>query len=476
MTKKLIISTVASMAILTTCANAVSLEDRILKLENIIQKQQKTIKNLSSLNALELEDEIEELDERLETVETRSFTDKIQLGLGMRVEANNITTTYADGSKPANEDIIWRTKLNLNMKAKIAHNLKFTGKLSSYKNWGDSNTNTSAYANIDSRQGRTPDNTSALFVERAYLDWNMNPSSYIPVTMTLGRQPSSDGPSYQIKEGMTRKGTYDALAFDGAADGIVFTANLSKLAKSTSARIAYGTPSNTSNNGSATSTVEDTKVTGLFVDTSFENIGQDNLFQIYHVMAKDFNADASGAAGKNDTNVGDFDVSGLMFEVNNLSNFDFFAHYARSLAKPNGKTVNMSSMGGSATSGLLSSTSSTEEQSGHAIWLGTRYNFTSKWSLGAEYNKGSKNWFSFTYAPNDPLNKLATRGTATEIYVSKEINKYANIRLGHVNIDYDYTGSAMHLSSPMTMSEAQAAGANPVKEKQNTYLTFNVLF
>ena len=106
MTKKLIISTVASMAILTTCANAVSLEDRILKLENIIQKQQKTIKNLSSLNALELEDEIEELDERLETVETRSFTDKIQLGLGMRVEANNITTTYADGSKPANEDII----------------------------------------------------------------------------------------------------------------------------------------------------------------------------------------------------------------------------------------------------------------------------------------------------------------------------------------------------------------------------------
>ena len=481
MKKNSILISIATATILSSSACASDLDARIAKLEQMVLAQQKTIAELkkNSIKKTEvtdtLETDFEELDERLETVETKSLTDKIQLGLAMRVEANNVETTYADGSNPAVEDTIWRTKLNINMKAKIDENLKFTGRLSSYKNWGDSNEDNSAFATIDSRQGRTPDNSSGIYLERAYLDWSMNPKSYIPVTMTLGRQPSSDGPSYQIKEGMTRKGTYDALAFDGAADGIVFTANLNKMIQSTSARIAYGTPSNTSNNGSATSTVEDTKVTGIFVDTSFKGIGSDNLVQVYHVMAKDFNADSSGVSGANDINVGDFDVSGLMFEVSDLNNFDFFVHYARSLAKPNGKTMDMSSMGGSATTGLLtSSVNDTDDKSGHAIWLGARYNFVNDWSVGAEYNKGSQNWFSFTYAPNDPLNKLSTRGTATEVYVSKAINKYANIRLGYVDIDYDYTGSGQHLGTPMAITSA--LGTNVIKEKQNTYLTFNVLF
>ena len=468
MTKKIILSSVAAATLLTANANALTLKQKVAKLE-------KTVKELKAQSFNSFNDDIEDLDERLETVETRSFTDKIQLGLGMRVEANDVETTYADGSKPVNEDIIYRTKLNINMKAKIADNLKFTGRLSSYKNWGDSNTNTSAYATIDSRQGRTPDNTSTMFAERAYLDWTINGGATVPVTMTLGRQPSSDGPSYQIKEGMTRKGTYDALAFDGAADGIVFTANLNKVSKGTSARIAYGIPSNGSNNGSATSTVKDTKVTGIFADKAFDGIGKDNLFQVYHVMAKDFNADSSGQAGANDVNVGDFDVSGLMFEVSNMNNFDFFAHYAKSTAKPNGNTMDMSSQGGAPTAGLLTSVAGdTEEKSGNATWIGARYNATKTWSIGAEWNKGSKNWFSFTYAPNDPINKLAARGTATEVYASKKINKNANIRLGMVKIDYDYTGSGMHLQTPMEISSM--FGTNVVKEKTNTYITFNVLF
>ncbi|MEA3314230.1 MAG: DUF3373 family protein [Campylobacterota bacterium] len=467
MIKKIILSSVAA-TLLATTSNALTLEEKV----NELEQQVNELTKIKIKNSNDFSEEIEDLDERLGTVETRSFTDKIQLGLGMRVEANNFETTYADGSKPANEDIVYRTKLNINMKAKIADNLKFTGRLSSYKNWGDSNTDVNAYSNIDSRQGRTPDNTSSMFAERAYLDWIFNGGDIIPVTMTLGRQPSSDGPSYQIKEGMSRKGTYDALAFDGAADGVVLTANLNKVLEGTSARIAYGVPSNTSDNGSATSTVKDTKVIGIFADKEFEGIGNTNLFQIYHVMAKDFNADSSGQAGANDINVGDFDLSGLMFEVSNMNNFDFFAHYAKSTAKPNGNSIDM---GRGLTTGLLTSTANDiEEKSGNATWIGLRYNATKTWSLGAEWNKGSKNWFSFTYSPNDPINKLATRGTATEVYVSKKINKNSNIRLGMVNIDYDYTGSGMHLGTPMEMSSM--FGTAVVKEKTNTYITFNVLF
>ncbi len=469
MTKKIILSTIAVTAILAASANA-SVADRVFTLEKIIIKQQKEI---NSLKENSLGEDVEDLDSRLGIIETRSFTDKIQLGLGMRGEVNSVSTTYANDTTPVNEDPIWRTKLNINMKSKIADNLKFTGRLGMYKNWGDSNTDAMAMASMDAKQARTPDNTSTLYVERAYLDWAMNPDSTIPVYMTLGRQPSSDGPSYQIKEGTSRKGTYDALAFDGAADGIVFTANLNQiLPGTTSFRVAYGVPNNGSDYNSANMT--DTKVTGVFLDKTFNSIKQDHLIQIYTVNAKDLMGNP--ALGSADKNIGDLDITGAMFEIQNVAGFDFFAHYATNTAKPNGNTVDLSGIYGAGynTLGLLSSTSSTTQTTGNAVWTGIQYTFNKEWAIGAEYNKGSENWFSFTFASNDPMNKLATRGTATEVYITKAINKFANFRLGHVAINYDYTGSGSWLGAPMSIDNPYAAGQ--IKEKTNTYLTFNVLF
>ena len=459
MNKRIILSTALVSTLFAMNVVAASTEERITALENEIKALKGT------------QETVNEIDERLESVETRTIVDRISLGLGMRVEMNNMSTTYANGTSPANEDPIFRTRLNLNMKSDIADNLKFTGRLSSYKNWGDSNTDVNAMASMDAKQGRTPDNSSALYVERAYLDWALNNGSDYPMFLTIGRQPSSDGPSYQIKEGTTRKGTYDALAFDGAADGIVFTSNLDKLLPgTTSLRFAYGTPNNGSTYNSATMT--DTKVSGVFLDKTCSLLNAEHLIQIYAVNAKDLMANP--AAGTNDLNIGDLALYGGMFEVQNIAGFDFFAHYAHSNAKPNGESVNLTTMGYGATEGLLTSTANdTTEKSGSAIWLGTQYTIAD-WAVGAEYNKGSKNWFSFTFSPNDPINKLATRGTATEIYLSKKINKFANVRVGHVAIDYDYTGSGSWLAAPMAITSGLGTGA--VKEQTNTYVTFNVLF
>jgi hypothetical protein len=461
MNKKIILSTALVSTLFAMNVVAASTEERITALENEIKALKGT------------QETVNEIDERLESVETRTIVDRISIGLGMRVEMNNMSTTYANGTSPVNEDPIFRTRLNLNMKSDIADNLKFTGRLSSYKNWGDSNTDQMAMASMDAKQGRTPDNSSALYVERAYLDWALNNGSDYPMFLTIGRQPSSDGPSYQIKEGTTRKGTYDALAFDGAADGIVFTSNLDKLLPgTTSLRFAYGTPNNGSTYNSATMT--DTKVSGVFLDKTCSLLSNDHLIQLYTVAAKDLMGNP--ALGTTDKNIGDLDISGAMFEVQNVAGFDFFVHYAHSNAKPNGNTVDMDgtiSGMGMDTLGLLSSSSTTTEASGNAIWLGTQYSIAD-WSVGAEYNKGSENWFSFTFSPNDPINKLATRGTATELYVSKKINKYANVRVGHVAIDYDYTGSGSWLGAPMAITNALGTGA--VKEQTNTYVTFNVLF
>jgi len=447
-----------------------------------------TAKDIKELKAqiADLQAYIEDVEDNLGAVETRSYSDKIQLGLGMRVEANNYSTTYANGSSPANEGAIWRTKLNINMKSKIADNLKFTGRLSTYKNWGDSSPDYLGMTDVDSRQGRTPDNSNALYVERAYLDWYMTKGK-VPLTLTIGRQPSSDGPSYQIKEGTARKGTYDALAFDGAADGVVLTANLSKVTPGkTALRITYGKPNNGSN---YQSDLKDTTALGVFIDKECEAIKYKHLIQAYYVVAKDLNAnprafDMNSSSPTymtvtGDKNIGDFDIYGAMFEIQNVNKFDFFIHYSYSIAKPNGKTIQW----GTQNVGLLSSAStvdgaSTDDKTGDAIWLGTRYKVDANYAVGAEYNKGSQYWFSATYAPNDPMNKLATRGDAIELYASKKINKFANIRVGYVDINYDYTGSGMHLGTPMKIDDPRVVGADnqAIKEKTNTYITFNVLF
>ena len=459
---------------------------------------------------------IEDVEDNLGTVETRSYTDKIQLGLGMRVEMNNYTNTYANGKDYKANDI-WRTKLNINMKSKIADNLKFSGRLSMYKNWGDSTTRNT---NFDSMQGRRPDG-SQLYVERAYLDWSLNKGATIPVIVTMGRQPSSDGPSYQIKEDTTRKGTYDALSADGAADGIVLTALLNNISKGTSLRFAYGTPNVLDNeaysnqqmnySGKDRSSYENTKVWGLFLDQTIPSLKFQNLFQAYYMSAKDMNAnpqnldpslykDGNATKGVNpsfmqskDENVGDLTITGAMFEASKINgNIDLFAHYSKSVAKPNGKGILMgtdSDRSGGITQneykkyGLLGTSAAnanvdTSSKSGDAIWIGGRYTLNKTWKVGAEYNKGSKNWFSFTSGSNDPLNKLSTRGTATEIYTSYAVNKHANLRVGLVNIKYDYTGSGSHLGSPMKISDLTTAqGSGQIIEKtKNAYITFNVLF
>jgi hypothetical protein len=120
----------------------------------------------------------------------------------------------------------------------------------------------------------------------------------------------------------------------------------------------------------------------------------------------------------------------------------------------------------------------TSDKNGNAVWLGARFHLNKDWKIGAEYNKGSKNWISFTGGSNDPLNKLATRGTAVETYVTKSINKYANVRVGYVKIDYDYTGSGNHLGTPMKISDLtpQTGSTQIIEKTSNFYLTLNVLF
>jgi hypothetical protein len=164
---------------------------------------------------------------------------------------------------------------------------------------------------------------------------------------------------------------------------------------------------------------------------------------------------------------------GASFEFTNFqeSNLDFFAHLASSVAHPNGE-------GYLTYGGLLGEKGDTSIKDGYAMWLGGRYGFGYKqhYKIGLEYNHGTKNWINLTQGSFDIYNKLATRGNAYETYFMYVINRYANLRLGYIYIDYDYSRSGWFVGKSEAINTTSSNAETTVKSLQSLYMKMNVHF
>jgi len=454
------------------------IEEKLLK---EIKQLKEKIKKLEE-NQNEMSDEFED---RLDNIETSTLVDKINFQFEFRTRVDNFYQEKVNKTK-FHQTNVFSNRLRLDMRSKITDNMKFIGRLTMYKNWADSYPY--PLSNMDPMQGRRPSD-SKLYVERAYIDWKVSDGK-IPLILTIGRQPSSDGPSHQFKDNTTRKATYSALSFDGAADGIVATFPLTKITniEDMAIRIGYGKGYQKDRGNyyiGNENKIKDANVYGIFFESS---VGVENsLFQISAVKVDNV---VSLTQDKNqnptNTNIGSFYLYTSMIEFTNFKDtkLDFFAHYAISKAKPNGKTPlqGIDTNGDNIPDtdypmGLLTSTSGDKStKTGRAYWIGARYTFTNKFlhnpKIGVEYNKGSKYWFSFTQGSNDVTNKLSTRGKAVEVYYIQPINRYSFIRIGGTFIKYDYTGSGYQSGAPQNIS----SDTNNIKKLKNIYLLFNVKY
>ncbi len=488
------------LSIPTASLLAASSNDDVLKrLENLeneiaslksknIQLQEKLNKNTSE----SMEEELGTLEDRLDEVETMVLTDKIDFGLGFRNRVENYEQKLSDGTK-ISDKYNFSSKLWLNMNADITENMSFHGRATMYKYWSDSdvafeNSNSilasmggqtqQAPSKYDYKQGRMPGDT-ALYIDRAYIDWTVYDGE-IPVILTIGRQPATDGPSYEFKENTVRKATYSALFLDAPQDGIVMTAKLDKLLGESldSFRFGYGKAfqaHDASYVGSEFSTIsgdalQDTHMMGLFLEGKIPSV-PNSFWMLSYIGGGDMPANPTASVGNE--NIGDMAVYGVSLQFSNLlsSGVDLFAHYGISNLTPNGKTIDM----GFGPMGLMTNEiGDTDDKNGYAYWVGGRYNpyFLPDLKIGYEYNHGSKNWFSFLFGSNDIVNKLATRGDAHEIYVVYDINRYAYIQAGALMVDYDYTGSGVHVGAPMSVSNSPRA----IDTLANYYLQFSLLY
>lgn len=335
------------------------------------------LERMEKSNSARLQDqriELNELSDYAERTETKVLRDKINFGVNYDLSVDNFDNRYTDGHSQNHNGIV-SNKLTFNVQSDITKNLKFHGRLSMYKYWGSGLVH--PYSYYDNMQGRVPED-SGLYEERAYFDWYFNRDGKIPVALTIRRQPSSDGPSTQLKLDLRRKGTYSALLYDGAGDGVVATFNVQKIVPLPKARVrigyakGYGDTETLPDVGNAyvgpsNSDIEDTNVLGLFVESALPDY-PDSLVQLSCTRMFDIVANPLDPDKECNVNIGDVELFGGMVEADGLADghLDLFAHVGYSYTHPNGKRY-------AAYGTLPGRPGESRSHGGHAFWLGGRY-------------------------------------------------------------------------------------------------------
>lgn len=408
--------------------------------------------------------DINNIYDSLDEVETKSLRDRINFGGELRTRMDNysydnITTmdmstgTIAYNDKDGHDDNNWTNRFRLNMDAEISKSLSFHGRLAIFKNWGDSDETTVAMVNDFNRVHRP--GTSTVRLDRAYIDW-VPENSPVPLGITIGRHPSTEGPPYELKEDRPRQSTYPSLLFDVEMDGIVATVGLERYIglKNSGWRFAYGKGyhSDWDNTNSFSffddSEAGDTTMFATFLESEIPGLDNSLLVFSYANMMDlpyTFIGPTTATTGAANENLGDVDLYGVHLQVNNLmqTGLDVFLSWGYDRSDPNGKSVNGY--------GLLSADGH-DRKSGSAIYAGMRYTIPfdqlNNPKVGFEYNHGSKYWMSMTSGTAELFNKLASRGDVYEVYYTQPVDKNLFFRAGYTHVDYDYTLSGWHIGHP----------------------------
>ncbi|MEI8613056.1 DUF3373 family protein [Shewanella sp. PP-He15 brown] len=400
-------------------------------------------------------------------------------------------------------DIYYTTRLRLNLKAKVWDNVSFAGRLSMFKNWGDS----TGVQVFDSWRSFTMDGTSSgntsgdwLRVERAYFDWKkINGSEFY---LSIGRRPSTYGPPSHYRENELRGGTPSGHLVNFNFDGATLGYNLGEITgiEGQVVRFCYGQGFESQwGNGEMFGDIvtKDTHLGGFNIDAINDgtNFLQFTLFgaknvndgfkgtmafptQLAGIFAPTMYQDMQKFDNFNFVTrvqpsgvMGDMYLGGIGFAREEANDIKWFASLGWTRAEPNG---NAGMFGGMLSDAIfeaeLNSTGTeiimvpktsddSDTKDGYGIYVGVQIP-APYGKFGLEYNYGSKYWTPFTQAQDDPIgSKLATRGHVAEAYYIFDINPKMFIKLAGLYYDYEYTGSGTPVGAPQKIDDVLAGSA-----------------
>lgn len=377
------------------------------------------------------------------------------------------------GAYSDNNSALYTNRLRLNIDAKVADNVSFTGRLSMYKVFGDS-TGVQVFngqpnsLNIDGTTAGVP-NSDILRVERAYFSWNNIGGSKL--YLSIGRRPSTEGPPMNYRQDEMRGGTPSGALIDFQFDGITVGY---KLSDNMIWRLCWGLGYESGfGNGDLLKLPQDRLKDTNFLGANLDLWNSESTL-IQATYAHAFNV-TDGFDGlvvlpvnpltgdpvnapvvmryTPSANLGGIHLFG-MNASHRAGAFDVYVSGNLSATRPNGTTTPFG--------GLLSDPFDVPvNHTGYMGLGGVRYNFPNndRTKLGFEFNHGSEYWFNFAQASDDIIApKTNTRGNVVEAYLTHRINERFIFKADFIKYMYDYSGSGWHVGAPKAIDSTPVLG------------------
>lgn len=376
-------------------------------------------------------------------------------------------------SYKADNGSLFTNRLRLNLHAKIAENVTFSGRLSMYKVFGDS-TGVQVFngqptsLNIDGTTARVP-NSDQVRVERAFVNWNrIGGTGFF---LSAGRRPSTDGPPMHYRQDELRGGTPSGALIDFQFDGVTAGYNIGEY---TVLRLCWGQGYESGwGNGSLIKMPQDRLKDTHFLGANLDLYNSEtSLVQFTYAHAYNVTDGFNGlVVMPNDpltgslvpapvvmrytpsANLGAIDLYGLTLS-HRLGAVDLYGSANFSAIRPNGVTTPFG--------GLMSDPFDVpRDRKGHMLLTGVRFNFPNdeRTKLGFEYNHGSQYWFNFANAADDIIApKTNTRGNVFETYLTHRITDRFIFKADFIKYGYDYSGSGWHVGAPKKLDSSPILG------------------
>jgi hypothetical protein len=444
-------------------------------------------------NVVGLGEDFEDLDDRSEDWDLAARF-KLYGDFRSRLDFYTADTVFG---RTLDNDTILTNRFRLNMRVKATENVEFKGRLAMYKTWGNQSAFTddsrAMFPVFDGNVTRTPIGSSALYVDRAFLNWNNIGGA--PVWFSIGRRPTTDGPPAQMRMSSdARLATPMAFMdwpFDGLSLGYAWNWGVESLGASR-LRFCFGRGFEAGLQDETVQKLDDLDFAGLSWDIMkkgdrfayIQSFMASNLFNYPNFQDPIISANFGAMSGMGDrTSLGNILHTAGVYQ-DKIAAFNYFVSggWSQTLPDDDGFLNDPFSPTGP----------NTDDESGYSLYLGARYDLDETGlKFGAEFNYGSQYWLAMSPGHDEIYqSKLATRGQVYELYAiwdlptGEAISKYAKtfMRLGYQHYEYDYSGSGdwnfapYDLSDEGDLAKMQMMGMDPVESADQVYLTFEAYF
>ncbi|MBE0584308.1 MAG: DUF3373 domain-containing protein, partial [Desulfofustis sp.] len=443
----------------------------------------------------ELSDVVDDMDYRAEEWDLAARF-KFSGDFRSRYDFYNAETVFG---RTLENDSLFTNRFRLNLNVLAMENVEFKGRLAMYKTWGMqsafSDDSGAIWPVFDGNVSRSPVGDSALYVDRAYVNWNNVGGA--PVWISVGRRPTTDGVPAQIRMGLDERQATPVAFMDWPFDGFVLgygyhwgneNLGIGKI------RFCYGR--GFEDGLQEDSVVNDVDFAGFNWDVfdsgdrllNVQSFMAFNVFNYPNFQDPIINSNFGDMSGLGERKtLGNIMHTDLVYQAQ-AGSWNYFVAGGWSQSKPNDNGM----FNDYAAMAAGMSGPETDDNNGYAFYAGLRYDLDDLGlKLGAEYNYGSEYWLAMTPGHDDIYqSKLATRGHAFELYTiydipaGEAISRYgkAFIRLGYQHYEYDYSGSGDWNMKPYDLGNAgdrmmlQMMGLDPVESADQVYVTFEAFF